>query len=133
MRLCKKEVYTMSERTKMAIASEFCAIARSSRPNCESSLDAQDFFKQHLMGMSAEQMAQSAGQRSSEERRRIQASYFDGMEKVLKSLTGAEFQTAASYDTIMNMIPKNEHCIRCNLRKIAIEFGIYEPAGWGGK
>lgn len=123
----------MTERPKITLAREFCELARSSKPNCESSLDAQDFFKRHLMGLSDAQLAQKAGQVSPEEKRRMQAAYFDSIEKVLQSLTSAELQTTVSYETIMNLIPKNEDCIRRNLRKVAIEFGIYEPAGWGGK
>jgi hypothetical protein len=123
----------MHEVRKNELAREFCELARDSKPNCESSLDAQDFFKKYVMGLSDDQMVRGIGQRSDEEKKKIQAAYFEGMEKVLQTLTGAEFQIAASYETIMNQIPRDEDCIRRNLRKVALEYGVIEPAGWGGK
>ncbi|PZO87068.1 MAG: hypothetical protein DI626_04900, partial [Micavibrio aeruginosavorus] len=59
--------------------------------------------------------------------------FFDGMERVLKSLTGTEFQTAASFETMMKIIPEKETGIHRNLRKVALDYGIIKPAGWCGK
>ena len=123
----------MSERTRTAIVSEFCALARASKPNCQSSLDAQNFFKEHVMGLDSDLLDQRTGKRTADQQSQINTAYHDGIKTVLRSLTGAEFQTAAGHDTIMNMIPQQETGVRRALRKVAISYGILEPAGWGGK
>ncbi len=84
------------------------------------------------MGLGADLRRPQIGQTTDEQRGKIHHAYLDGMTKVLRSLTGTEFQTAAGYDTIMEMIPKDEEGIRRNLRKVAISYGVAIPVGWGG-
>lgn len=109
----------MYEKTRLTPAREFCELARASEP---SSLKAQEFFKEHVMGL--KQGLPAPQKLSGEEKADIHGAYLQGLTKVLRTLTGAEFQTAAGYDTIIKMIPETEPGVRRALRNVAISCGI---------
>jgi hypothetical protein len=124
----------MSEVTRSSIASEFCRMARLATPNSAESLNAQLFFKTRLMGVTDERLLNPLPKMTDEqERAEFQAKCMDGVERVVRSLTGTEFQTAVSFETLMRMVPKEEAGISLVLHKVGLSAGITAPRGWAPK
>ncbi len=123
----------MSEVTKASIATEFCRLARAATGNSPESLQAQRFFKTELMGIKDERLLGAHPKLENEERTDYQAKCMDAAEKVIRSLTGTEFQTAVSFDTLKNLVPEHEKGIALVLHKVGLSAGLTEPHGWAPK
>ena len=123
----------MSEVTKASIASEFCRLARLATHNSAESLQAQRFFKTELMGVTDERLLGAHPRLTDEERATYQARCMDAAEKVIRSLTGTEFQTAVSFDMLKRLVPKHEKGIALVLHKVGLSAGLTEPHGWAPK
>lgn len=124
----------MSEVTKASIAAEFCRMARAATGNSPESHDAQLFFKTRLMGVTNPDLLEPHPKFADDaERAKFQSKCMEGLENVIRSLTGTEFQTAVGFDTMIKTVPKHETGITLVLYKVGLSAGIAKPRGWAPK
>lgn len=117
------------EVTKSSIAAEFCDMARKATGNSQESRDAQLFFKTRLIGFTDPKFLENIPRLTAEEREKFQAACHDGVASVIRSLTGAEFQMAVGFETMMQLVPKHEKGIELVLWKVALSASIAEARG----
>lgn len=117
----------MSEMSLAERISIFNDMARKTVPNGKCAHAAQHFFKTAIMGLSDPSLLSGHPQMDTATRRDVQQRVLHGTATVVRSLTGAEFQTAVDYDTLSEQIPEHETGIRHTVRKVALAYGLTQP------
>lgn len=109
----------MIEQTKFSRIREFLDMAAGAK-NDHAKIESQQYFLQNLLG-------------PAETREAKQSAFLVAASSVATAFDQASIQTTETYDSIMARIPEKECGVRHTLRKVALNLGVIDAPGWGGK
>lgn len=105
--------------TDPSLVSEFLSMAQAARDD-HAKVQCQSYFLQNLVG-------------DAETREDRQQAFLHAAGKIAGAFDQAADLTCDSYDAVIARIPETQTGVRHALRKVALNLGLIDAPGWGGK